>query len=360
MTQSHKTILAYSAFWALVFLLDLGPHWENYASSREIIETIAPQVVVQMAIVMIALKRLIPSFLNKNRKMVFFVIVSLLLFIGSELLILIRCLYLEPTYPDTYRRFLELYGHFPIEKRTLSLWAFKYIFYTKYPLLLYPCAILIAINFYRNQRKLLQISEQKKQAELSALKNQLNPHFIFNTLNNLYALTLTKSDLAPVVIEKLSDILDYMLYRCSDKFVSVKREIKLIENYIALEKIRYGSRLSIELQSNVDDEQIIAPLILLNLVENACKHSASEELEIATVEISIQSKLQGIRIVVENTVPPVSRKQTEDNNSIGLENLRRQLELLYPEKHQLTISTANQKFCVELFLDSIHDLQGQS
>ncbi len=354
MTQSHQYFFGYLAFWALVFLLDTGPHWENYTTVREIIETIGPQVFVQMSIAIAALKWLIPRYLNRNRKLSFFVIMAVLLLLGSELLILIRYFYIEPTYPGTYRRFLELFGEYTLQQRTISAWAFKYIFYTKFPLLLYPAAILIAFDFYTKQKRLLQISEQKKQAELTALKNQLNPHFIFNTLNNLYSLTLSKSELAPVVIEKLSDILDYMLYRCSDPFVSIQREIKLIENYIALEKIRYGERLSVELNNSVDEDRLIAPLMLLNLVENACKHSAREEIDIARVEITIKSGQQDIIIKVKNSVPSTQRTTTSDTNRIGLENLRRQLDLLYPARHNLQINNKANEFCVDLQLFNLN------
>ncbi|MGX5172668.1 sensor histidine kinase [Aliikangiella sp. IMCC44653] len=353
MSQSNNTVFAYIAFWGLVFLLDLGPHWENYTSTREIIETIVPQVVVQMAIALLALKWLIPNFLNKNRKFLFLIIMFLLLFIGTELLIFIRYLYLEPTYPDTYRRFLELYGHFTFQERTLSLWAFKYIFYTKYPLLLYPSAILIAFSFYTNQRKLLQLSEQKKQAELSALKNQLNPHFIFNTLNNLYALALTKSDLTPVVIEKLSDILDYMLYRCGDEYVSLLREVQLVENYVALEKIRYGSRLVFNLKLQIESELSIAPLILLNLIENACKHSTGEELDTATIDMSIETEQQFINITISNTVPNIQATEKTNKKSIGLDNLHRQLELLYPNRHKFIINREDKLFSISLTLETL-------
>ncbi len=350
MTSSHKVLFGYLGFWSLVFLLDTGPHWENYGTSGEILETIGPQVLVQMAIALIALKWLIPNVLNKNKKVLFFIAMTLLLLIGSELLILVRYFYLEPTYPDTYKRFLELFGDFSLQKRTTSSWAFKYIFYSKFPLLLYPTAILIAYSFYNNQTKLLQISEQKKQAELAALKNQLNPHFIFNTLNNLYSLTLSKSDLAPVVIEKLSNILDYMLYRCSDQFVAINREISLIEDYLALEKIRYGSRLQVKLVNDISDNQVIAPLILLNLVENACKHSAGEEIDTALVEIHLKSEPRKVCIMVHNTVPSNQAQSSSNEDAIGLENLRRQLELLYPGSHSLSISEKNQRFCVDLEL----------
>ena len=120
--------------------------------------------------------------------------------------------------------------------------------------------------------------------ELKVLKNQLNPHFLFNTLNNLYALTLKKDDKAPEVIAKLSEILDFVLYRCNDDFVCMEKEIKLLENYISLEKLRYSeNRLAISFTKDIQENSKISPLILLTFVENAFKHGVINETEKAMI-----------------------------------------------------------------------------
>jgi sensor histidine kinase YesM len=234
-------------FWALVFLLNTGPHWEIYSSTIELVETVGMITALQIMVVLITLKLLIPQILNKNHKTLFFIALFLLVFLASELNIFIRFNYHEKVYAASYAAFLELFGQMKLSERMFSLWSFKYIFFTKLPLYFFPTAILIAHKFYKNQAAFLRLNEQKRQAELDALKNQLNPHFIFNTLNNLYALSLKKSDLAPMVIEKLSNILDYILYRCNDKFVSLTNEIQLIESYIDLEKIRYVNECQLSL-----------------------------------------------------------------------------------------------------------------
>jgi sensor histidine kinase YesM len=319
-------------------MLDTGPHWENYTEIKEIFETIWVIVFLQFLIALISIKVLIPKLLNQHKKAWFFLSFFGLLLLGSELSVLYRYFYIESVYPETYSKFLQMYGHLTLQERTLSLWSFKYIFFSKVPLMLFPAAVLIAHDFYQNQQYLLQIREQKNHAELTALKNQLNPHFIFNTLNNLYFLAITKSDKTPEVIEKLSDILDYMLYRCSEKYVSLNNEIKLINNYLGLERIRYGDRLIVDFTYSIKEDMKIAPLILLNLVENACKHSTSQEINKAIVSINLTSHNKELTFNITNTKPKTRKTISQKNGSIGLKNLIKQLELLYPESHELLIS----------------------
>jgi len=127
------------------------------------------------------------------------------------------------------------------------------------------------------KQKTLQIDKEKIETELNLLKAQLNPHFLFNTLNNIYVLALENSSKTAYSIEKLSEILDYILYRCTDKYSSLKAEVKMLENYIELEKLRYDDRLRVTLKKQIEKDIAIAPLILLSFVENAFKHGAGED-----------------------------------------------------------------------------------
>jgi len=211
-----------------------------------------------------------------------------------------------------------------------------------------PTFLLLLIGFYQDQKKYLELNEQKKTAELSALKNQLNPHFLFNTLNNLYALSLKKSDKAPEVISKLSDILDYMLYRCNDKYVPLHKEIELIENYIELEKVRYGNRANISFKFDVKEEVKIAPLILLSFVENAFKHGVSQEINEATIDIDLKASSDQISFLITNSIPRVSEESRAESNSIGLKNVRKQLELIYNDSYELKTNRTQDTYHVQL------------
>ncbi|NVK22807.1 MAG: sensor histidine kinase [Kangiellaceae bacterium] len=347
----HSEHLGYSLFWLLVFLLNIGPQWDNYSGIREVLETASTLTALQVLVVAIALKVLLPVFLNRDKRLLFLVSLVAVTFVAGEINILIRYLYLEPTYAVSYKRFIELYGHMTLSDRMFSLWTMKWMFFSKIPQLLYPAAILIAHSLYKKQQKLLLLSEQKKKAELEALKSQLNPHFIFNTLNNLYALTLKKSDKAPIVIEKLSDILDYVIYRCNDDFVPLSSEIQLLESYITLEKIRYGQRIAIEFSSHIESSCYIAPLILLTLVENACKHSSGEEINQATVNIELIVQENQLRFTVINSKPKNLYQEANSSSKregIGLSNMTRQLDLIYGDNYTLDVTDSPESYQTRL------------
>lgn len=349
MKPIYQSRLGLLSFWVLVFILNAGPHWEKYSSNRELIETVGLITVLQLLVAIITLKSLVPRFLDQGKRVFFLTGVFVLLIVVSEINILVRYIYLEPVYPESYVQFLKAYGHMNLTERMSLFWTMRYIIFSKLPIFLFPAVLLIAHNYYEKRQTLLRIKEQKKVAELDALKNQLNPHFIFNTLNNIYALSLKKSDQTPVAIEKLSSILDYVVYRCNDKFVSLNAEVVLIENYIALEKIRYGKRLNVVIDNRIDQDEKIAPLILLTLVENACKHSVQEELNEAQVSIELQRVDNDLRIIVSNTQSKrMSHIQVEQQ--VGLANLRKQLQLLYPSTHRFEIAETPEHYITTLVI----------
>lgn len=331
-----------------MFLHNAGPRWAQYLSSRELIETVGSITLLQMGVAYTCLFLLVPKVLNRGHRILFVVLVLLLLLLASEAFISFRYFYLEIAYETSHAGFLQAFGHMNYWQRLAN---YEFVVFVKMPLFAFPACVLTAFDFYQKQQKLLALKEQKKTAELLALKRQLNPHFLFNTLNNLYALALKKSDLTPVAIEKISAILDYMLYRCEEKFVSLRKEVEIMEDYIQIEKIRYGKRLSTTLNYELEQDVLIAPLLLLNLVENACKHSTKHELDQAKVEISIQLKEGDILMDVKNTKPPFqSNPEGSSDTQIGLKNLQNQLALIYPETHQLQTQETETQFEVNLRL----------
>jgi len=183
------------------------------------------------------------------------------------------------------------------------------------------------------------IQKEKATSELNFLKAQIHPHFLFNTLNNLYTLTLNKSDAAPEVVIKLSDILDYMLYQCQDPKVEINKEKQLIQNYIDLELLRYGDRLDLVFNAKIDaPETPIAPLILISLVENAFKHGASRNTVNPTVHIMMEVQKKQLKFKVFNTkLPPSETDANAIKKGIGSTNIQRQLDLIYPNRYTLSI-----------------------
>lgn len=186
-------------------------------------------------------------------------------------------------------------------------------------------------NYIKLKQAEQKLRIEKQEAELNYLKSQTNPHFLFNTLNNIYSLTRDKSDLAPESILRLSKILRFMLYETGGDYIAIEQEIKIISDYIALEKLRYDESLHINFNYDIEDmKQAIPPLLLIPLVENAFKHGVSETRQDPFVDIHLSLKQRQLNFTVKNS----TEAATENKNvkeSIGLSNLRRQLELLYKD-----------------------------
>ena len=192
-----------------------------------------------------------------------------------------------------------------------------------------------------------QLRIEKQQAELNYLKSQTNPHFLFNTLNNIYSLARDKSDLAPESILRLSKILRFMLYEAGGEYVAIEQELKILSDYIALEQLRYDDSLRINFNHNVEDmKQALPPLLLMPLVENAFKHGVSETRDQPFVDIHLSVNNRLLSFVVKNSTEE-SAAEVKGKESIGLSNLRRQLELLYTD-YNLTLEQGNFVFTAVL------------
>ena len=216
---------------------------------------------------------------------------------------------------------------------------------------IFPTIILSAIKFYKGQMMLSKIEEEKNKMELKVLKNQLNPHFLFNTLNNLYSSVVTNSPQAPDMILRLSGILDYALYKSQNKTVSLEEEIEVIENFIELEKVRYGDRLEVEFESEGNLSVPISPLLLLSFVENAFKHGASGDIDNPKIKIDIKEKNKNIHFNVWNTKSQHQGILTDAHKEgIGLSNTKRQLNLIYPNQHELVIVEEEKTYNISLLI----------
>ncbi|WP_138991331.1 sensor histidine kinase [Larkinella sp. C7] len=193
-------------------------------------------------------------------------------------------------------------------------------------------ALKLSIDWYEQQRMLQRIAVEKLQAEVNFLRSQVNPHFLFNILNNLYALTLKKSELAPEMVLKLSEMMEYMLYDSDNAYVPLEKEISYLQSYINLERIRYRdySDISLKIDGNTDGQEI-APLLLLPLVENAIKHGVGKQAANARLHSTLYVNQSEVQFTVENSKPAASPKA--EKGGIGLANLRKRLELLYPGRY---------------------------
>ena len=241
---------------------------------------------------------------------------------------------------------------FPEQMEGYSFWGLAMV-YDMFDCIL-TCTIALSVRMYFRQQNLLRREEslrtEKLAAELQALKNQIHPHFLFNTINNLYALARVKSEKTAPVALQLAQMLRYILYESTRKAVPLKQEIKLLEDYIALEKLRYDDdRLQVNFSISSDNpDQTIAPLLLLPLVENAFKHGVSEQYDNALINISIILKDSTLEMKIENTLP---EEPTTETPGLGQKNMRRQLELLYPGRHSLELDRGKERFTALLWVD---------
>ncbi|MDF1698601.1 MAG: sensor histidine kinase [Saprospiraceae bacterium] len=228
--------------------------------------------------------------------------------------------------------------------------------------LIYIACVPIVIKMYQRQaqaeKKAAQLIQQKLGAELKVLKNQMHPHFLFNTLNNLYSMVLTQDDKAADVVVRLSNMMSYMLYECEQPLIDLEKEINNLRNYIELEKIRYGNRLDISFETGGDiNGKTIPPLLLLPFLENAFKHGVEKTELSSWVRVNLWVSGNELTYMVENSVPSSDLENTvpDVQSGIGLSNIRKRLELLYLDHHELEIRN-DETFLAKLKLNFNHEV----
>lgn len=208
-------------------------------------------------------------------------------------------------------------------------------------LFLLPIPVFICLWFYEQWKWLQNLKAEKSKTELSLLRAQINPHFFFNTLNNLYALTIKNSKQAPEVILKLSDMMRYTIYEGEKETVKLQDEIEYLNNYIELHRIRYKKTVEITFNHNVDTNTTITPLLYIILLENAFKHGIETLTENAFIHINLFEDDDFIHFHIENNFDP---KEINESAGIGLKNLKRRLSLLYNQKHELVVNKSRDTY----------------
>ncbi|MFD1141965.1 sensor histidine kinase [Larkinella insperata] len=238
----------------------------------------------------------------------------------------------------------------------------KILIYTfaTYAMVAVAATVHLMKKWYVDQQSAQQLHEmtqllarEKLEAELKLLKSQIHPHFLFNTLNNLYALTLNGSPKSPEIVLKLSELMSYMLYDSNLARVPLGKEIQYIENYITLEKVRYGDRLdvSLNLYTPLDGIQI-APLIILPFVENSFKHGVSRQLDCVWVRVDVLTNDNTLLFKIENSKvsgPPTPRPGVQ--GGIGLQNVRKRLDIIYGQRYSLQLFDDEESFLVVLKIE---------
>ena len=225
----------------------------------------------------------------------------------------------------------------------------------------YLIAFAIFIAFYyfvdiydqqKGLKKLEQYKTEKIGLESSFLKSQVNPHFLFNTLNNIYALSMKKSDQTKVIIERLESLLHYMLYECKADLVPLENEFTFTDSYIALEKLRHKEdqcTVTVEINGDASHKKI-APLLLINFLENAFKHGTKTSFGKSWINLQIDINEELVHFKLQNSKPfnVVGQAISEYKGGIGLKNVKRRLEILYPQRHELAINNLKDRFEIDL------------
>jgi len=209
-------------------------------------------------------------------------------------------------------------------------------------------AIKLMKYYYIKHARNLELQKENIASQLQLLKAQVHPHFLFNTLNNVYAHAQVGSSSAPVLIAGLSDLLRYMLYECDRPLVPLDKELKMVQDYVLLERVRYGNKLDVNIQVAGDTtDAYIAPLLLLPFIENCFKHGTSQMLEQPWISLQIVIEGDWMKMKLLNgKAPGISTAA----GGIGIANVMKRLEYMYPEKHQLMINNEDDVYIVNLRL----------
>lgn len=231
----------------------------------------------------------------------------------------------------------------------IGMWSALRVELSSLPILAgFAVMIKLIKRWWLKQKETEQLAKEKNHAELQLLKAQIHPHFLFNTLNNIYFFALTNSTQAPEMIKKLSGMLHYILNECNQPLVPLGKEIKMIQDYMALEEIRYGEQMKMEVEIDMNHAgKLIAPLLLIPFVENSFKHGTSKMLTNPYVKLRITVENNMLSFFITNSRPQLHEPITSKGN-IGLKNVKKRLQLLYPIVHDLNIVSEPESFTVFL------------
>lgn len=333
-------ILFWGVFWVLVPIVLLG-NWEN---PERIMVRSAVVLTGIILVIWLNVEVLLPR-LYFDKKQALYVVVAVALLVAIVLLV-------SWEHAPWAEHFKRPRGSGPPPGMKPNV-AFRYLSMAMpyFTALLGSALFEVARYANRKEREAAELRGEKLEAELKFLRSQINPHFLFNALNNIYALTVTRSERAPEMLLKLSGMLRYMLHDCKADRVPLGKEIEYLRHFIDLNRLKDSRGLNVKVQLDESRPQLlIAPLLLVPFVENAFKHSKIEDRDKGWIAISLATGDDHIVFEVENSLPDGTHTK-DDVGGIGLHNVRRQLELLYPDRHVLDIRSDSDRFRVHLYLN---------
>ncbi|MGV3705886.1 MAG: sensor histidine kinase [Arcticibacter sp.] len=324
------------ALWALILVLFIyiGSRSGNLANAIVIFLYFG---LINIAVFYINYLYILPNYLNSRR------------YIGcalSIILLIVSAAMVKYVLASSFREIVLVRG--PNRDYYVSFWEYTVVAaFTGAFFVFISTAFKFAGDWFQNEKVRKNLENEKLSAELAFLKSQINPHFLFNSLNNIYSLAYQRSERTPTAILKLSEIMRYMLQDSNEPTVPLEREISYLQNYIELQKLRFGDGTFVDFQySGVDDKMRIIPLVLIAFVENCFKHGIVTD-EAVPLEIRLQVKDYQMTFEIRNK----KNLQNKDNlGGIGLSNVQRRLELSYPGAHELHIENGSLIYYCKLVL----------
>ena len=332
-TKKSK-ITSHVVFWVVFFIYLI---WDAYFENTLLIVMFDSLIYLAITAVLVYtnILFLVPKFLYKRKYFTYIVLFLFLLFAGSG----------SKQYAYT----------FIIPAADAHEYSITYMFFNWFFRTLFEVAAISSIQIFQDwvytKENLQKVEKERLEAELKFLKAQVNPHFLFNTLNNIFFLIKKNPDKATNSVLKLSEMLRFRLYETNGHKISVQKEIEYIRNYINLETLRNEDKLSVNFSA--EGEHIIhdiEPFIFLDFVENAFKHNTATIEQKGSITIKFNITDHQISFLIENTINKIAQQENENENSkgIGLPNIRKRLELMYPQKHLLVIQKKFNTFIVQL------------
>ncbi|WP_052732776.1 sensor histidine kinase [Hymenobacter terrenus] len=332
-----KRITSHLILWTLLYVINAISIGYLSGALHENIACFTLRVPFIIAACYLNLYFLLPNYYYKRRLLSYLSVVFLTAMVFNVLnLLLFITLLLNKWIPVNFE---------PSARVTAASFVYKGFFMMA--MIGLTSGIKLSKDHFVQKQKAEAIEKEKLATELSLLKSQIQPHFFFNTLNNLYALTIKKSDLAPEVVLKLSELMSYVLYETEHERTSLLKEIAYIKSYIDLESLRFGRQLDVDFEINGDCDQVmLPPLLLLPFIENSFKHSMQSIGPMVRIAISLTLTGNGLSLLVANPcgeTPP-------NTKGIGLRNVRRRLELIYDTNYSLTQERTHNRFTTHLYL----------
>ena len=330
----NKRLLPHFLFW-LFYVLFFGSIYGKYGNDYRwyLLESLCMLPFVMLA-TYVTIYAILPFYLQRKKLLVTVVLIIILLFFVTL----------------GERIFLRLLNSLPITAESLFGVTFLYLLLETNFMVFIAFAIKIVKKWFEQQNEKHEMEKRNLQTELNLLKSQLHPHFLFNTMNNLYALSLEKSAKTSEGIAKMSDLLRSVLYECNESEIPLEKEIRLIENFIDLEKLRYANRLQLEFTVKGDVGRFkIAPMLLYTFVENCFKHGSRNDPGNPFIRIHIDATGDDFLFQAENSISAsVIQKRKNTEGGVGLINAKKRLEIIYGNQYRLAINEGEKRFAVRL------------